>query len=156
MKGSTKTVKRPSRASARFPEAGHSRFLYRFSVPGKVGVPGSIERIPDLHIRLWIQGPAVGEPFHQVGIADDRPTEGDHVRMAALNCCFSRFPCVAAVPDKKTAWGILLKLSRHWKWFFHATNQPAGIPFDFKILAQLGVLTSAPCALTLMDEMLCG
>jgi len=22
------------------------------------------------------------------------------------------------------------KLSRHWKWFFHAINQPAGIPFD--------------------------
>jgi hypothetical protein len=76
----------------------------RFSpltVLGKVGVANGIVRIPHLHIRLGGQGPAVGETLHQVGVGDDRPAEGDHVRKAPLYRGLGRLLRVAAVADER-------------------------------------------------------
>jgi hypothetical protein len=40
----------------------------------------------------------MGKPFHQIGIADERPAKGDQVCMTIPNRRFCRFLCVAAVP----------------------------------------------------------
>ena len=58
-------------------------------------------QVPVGHRCERSQGPAILEPLHQIGVADERPTEGDQVGVSIGNRLLSRLLRVATVAHQR-------------------------------------------------------